>query len=181
MMDMGTYNAADYSTWAHMLDYALKLIPIRKLGAGLGCWIDSRTKGTWNVKPQSAIDRVCLLMNKSVDEIDMFVLRPTATPSPFPEPFWIPVLERYMGGGGCDAKVPAPLLSCPNATVGPRESWVNGGGEGCCTSHSLREDPSQPGRELHCDVECAQEECAAANMVWRPQNYSIHPYECCHS
>ena len=60
-------NAADYTTWdREQLSPALAQIPLTKLGAGLGCWIDSRTKGTWNVKPQSAIDRVCLLMNKSV-------------------------------------------------------------------------------------------------------------------
>jgi hypothetical protein len=63
-----------------------------------GCWIDSRTNGTWNLTPQSAVDRVCLLMNQSVEEIDMFILKPTATPFPFPEPFWIPVLEHYVGG-----------------------------------------------------------------------------------
>ena len=60
-------NAPDYTTWdREQLSPALAQIPLNKLGAGLGCWIDSRTKGTWNVKNQSAIDRVCLLMNKSV-------------------------------------------------------------------------------------------------------------------
>jgi hypothetical protein len=63
----GADNGADYSTWdREQLRPALAQIPLAKLGAGLGCWIDYRTNGTWNLKPQSAIDRVCLLMNKSV-------------------------------------------------------------------------------------------------------------------
>ena len=210
-------NAADYTTWdREQLGPALAQIPLSKLGAGLGCWIDSRTKGTWNVKPQSAIDRVCLLMNKSVrsllsdttgiiaqlplrsvalfssyarphsqsvafqvSEIDMFILKPSATP-PFPEPFWIPVLERYMAGGGCVAKIPAPLPTCPNASVGSRKSsWVPGGDAGCCTATSKRIDAN--GHPAHCNVTCAMAECAnAKGMVWRPENYSVHPYECCH-
>jgi hypothetical protein len=44
----------------------------------------------------------------------------------------------WCAGGGCAAKVPAPLPTCPNATVGPRNtSWEPGGDVGCCTWHTL--------------------------------------------
>jgi hypothetical protein len=108
----------------------------------------------------------------------MFILKPTHTPSPFPEPFWIPVLERYMAGGGCAAPIPAPLPSCPNATVGVPKSWLPGGDAGCCTAKSKR--VGADGHTSVCNVSCAMAECASAKMVWRPENYSVHSYECCH-
>eukprot|EP01048_Picozoa_sp_COSAG05_P009778 COSAG05_NODE_823_length_7122_cov_13.546917_6_plen_111_part_00 len=70
-------NAPDYTTWdREQLSPALAQIPLSKLGAGLGCWVDHRTRGTWNLKPQSASERVCLPMNKSVQVslVDAFVL-----------------------------------------------------------------------------------------------------------
>ena len=68
---------------------------------GLGCWIDSRTNNTWAVTPESAADRVCALMNHSVQEIDMFAInqgQATPTRPDSPEPFWIPQLEKFMTG-----------------------------------------------------------------------------------
>eukprot|EP01051_Picozoa_sp_SAG22_P015228 SAG22_NODE_1962_length_3242_cov_2.053452_2_plen_442_part_00 len=182
LMNMRTYNAPDYTTWARSaLSPALAQIPLSKLGAGLGCWVDSRTKGTWNLKPESATDRVCLLMNQSIPEIDMFILKPIGSPIPFPEPFWIPALERYVAGGGCEAKVPAPLPTCPNASVGAKNTtWEPGGDSGCCISSSRR--PVKTGLPpTRCDISCAKAECAAAGMIWKPENYSTHPYECCHT
>ena len=152
-------------------------LPRSVLGAGLGCWIDSRTNNTWSITPQSAIERVCMLMNQSVTEIDMFDLHQDLTQArnrQFPEPFWIPVLEKFMAGGGCDATFPRKP-SCPNATTGPANAWQAGDDAGCCVSSSNR------GQGAHCNITCAQAECAAAaGWKWRPENYSSHPYECCH-
>ena len=36
------------------------------------------------------------------------------------------------------------------------------------------------GGGVSCNTTCAQAECSAAGMVWRPENTSVHPYECCH-
>ena len=41
----------------------------------------------------------------------------------FPEPFWIPQLQKFTAGGGCEIVVPAAPV-CPNASVGPSNSWV---------------------------------------------------------
>ena len=54
-------------------------------------------------------------MNKSVAEIDVFLLQ-QGDPRPehnFPYPFWVTELEKFVGGGGCEAKVP-PVVHCPN-------------------------------------------------------------------
>ena len=176
LMNMRTYNAADFSGWARAaLVPALEQIPLDVLGAGLGCWIDSRTKNTWNILPESAQERICLLMNRSVQEIDMFILKQEASPgASFPEPFWIPQLERFVAGGGCDITLP-PAAVCPHASVGPNSSWVGGRDVGCCTSKSDR------GVGAHCNASCAEAECAAAHMIWRPENTKTHPYECCHA
>ena len=44
-------------------------------------------------------------MNHSVVEIDMFRLNPSSDPSAGPwlgeEDFWVPQLQKFMGGGGC--------------------------------------------------------------------------------
>jgi hypothetical protein len=73
-----------------------------------------------------------------------------------------------------DITVPPPP-TCPKASIGPAASWVYGRDPGCCTSKSFR------GTGMHCNVTCAEAECAKAKMVWRPENTSIHPYECCHT
>jgi hypothetical protein len=118
-----------------------------------------------------------MLMNQSVHEIDMFDLRqdPTQpTTKNFPEPFWIPVLEKFMAGGGCAATFPAKAV-CPNATTGPANAWASADDAGCCVSSSDR------GGGVHCNVTCAEAECAAAKgWKWKSENYSVHPYECCH-
>lgn len=76
-------NGRDYSHWAlTRLAPALRQVPLNKLGVGLGCWIGKDTEGTWNVKPESAKDRVCLLMNHSVQELDMFILRSVESRTP---------------------------------------------------------------------------------------------------
>lgn len=119
LMNMRTYNSGDFSGWANTaLMPALNDVPLDVLGVGLGCWVDSRTNGTWNVQPVSAKDRVCLLMNQSVQEIDMFILsqgkapgsKPGGYPVTFPEPFWIPELEKFVGGGGWCADAHPPLM-----------------------------------------------------------------------
>lgn len=58
--------------------------------------------------------------------------------------------------------------------VGASDAWMPGGdAPNCCTSSSNR------GAGAYCDLACAQSECAAAGMVWKPENYTVHPYECC--
>ena len=164
----------DYTAWVDGQLAPSLAVPRDVLAVGLGCWIDSRTNGTWNIKAQSATDRVCAIMNHSVQEIAMFLLRqgeqePAAN---FPEPFWIAPLQRFMAGGGCDARLP-DNITCPHASVGPPGSWGPGGDAGCCESSSRRAG------NVTCDEACAMAECAAAGMVWHPENYTVHPFECC--
>jgi hypothetical protein len=139
-MNMRTYNAASYVSWLEQLAPALAPgVPRASLGAGLGCWVEhastaasARSQGpgaagrrrlqpvpAWSLTAQSAKDRVCVLMNHSVREIDMFRLAPHESP-PFPEPFWIPALEKYMAeDSGCSMPVPpppppsGPAVGCP--------------------------------------------------------------------
>ena len=70
---------------------------------------------------------MCALANQSVQEIAMFEIR-QGDPrhghgTNFPEPFWLPQLEHFMSGAGCDADIP-PVLTCPRASVGPASSWT---------------------------------------------------------
>eukprot|EP00039_Didymoeca_costata_P014603 m.237650 g.237650 ORF g.237650 m.237650 type:complete len:435 (+) comp16057_c0_seq35:117-1421(+) len=174
IMNMGTYNSKSFEGWYYSLMTPALEVPRNKLGAGLGCWIDYRTNNTWAVTAISAEQRICVLMNQSVQEIDMFVLKQgnPVKEQNFPESFWIPNLERYMRGGGCIPDIPKPPV-CPNAIVGPANSWVPGDDQGCCISFGHR------GTNLTCNESCAQAECAKAKMYWKPENYSSHPYECC--
>ena len=74
---MYTYNSADYYEWCHQqLAPALATVPLDTLGIGLGCWVTPDLNNTWNTSPESAEDRVCKLMNESVQEIGMFELNP---------------------------------------------------------------------------------------------------------
>eukprot|EP00038_Savillea_parva_P011118 m.195216 g.195216 ORF g.195216 m.195216 type:complete len:454 (-) comp19427_c0_seq1:180-1541(-) len=164
IMNMATYNADGLRSWLYALQNALTS-PLATLGVGMGCWIDSRTNNTWSITPQSAVDRVCALMNASVTEIDMFDISPDKG---FPEPFWIPQLEKYMAGGGCPFTPPPPIV-CPQ----PSSAWHPGGPDGCCESSANR------GPGDNCNVTCAKDECAAAKMHWLPENFSSHPYTCC--
>ena len=121
---MYTYNSADYYEWATVqLAPALKTVSLEVLGVGLGCWVDSSLNQTWNLSPESAEERVCKLMNESVQEVAMFVLSQGVEGAPhqqFPEPFWIAPLERFMRGETCDAKVPrAPWISAISHTPPP--------------------------------------------------------------
>ena len=131
---------------------------------------------TWAGRFQAEA-RVCALANQSVEEIAMFEIR-QGDPrhghgTNFPETFWIPQLERFMSGAGCDADIP-PVLHCPTATVGPVQSWtVSASDGGCCEAHGYR----GPGET--CNASCAEKECATAHMFWKPENYSVHPYTCC--
>ena len=119
VMNMGTYNAHSYEEWVYSnLAPALDAHQTEKIGAGLGCWIDQRTNGTWSVTSESAKERICMLMNHSFQEIDMFVLKQGQEDpqSNFPEPFWIEQLELFMGGGGA-------TLSTLNALLAPTQQW----------------------------------------------------------
>ena len=177
VMNMHTYNAMSYEEWIYSrAEPATAVSPLDHLGMGLGCWIDDRTNGTWAVTAESAAQRICYAMNRSVQELAFFRLNQDATEpaKAFPEPFWIPQLERYMAGGGCELQLPKKTV-CPTATVGPPDSWYAGGdAPHCCISSAARAGGS------HCNKSCAQAECAATpDMHWQPENYSTHPYECC--
>jgi hypothetical protein len=146
----------------------------------IGCHVCVQAH-TWNLTPQAAEERICALMNHSVQELDLFILNqgeadPTRN---FPYAFWIPQLEKFMAGGGCP--LPAgTIVSCPAAGAGmPPNSWKPGGDPGCCQASYNR------GAGLSCNSSCAEAECLAAGKLpgeswsWRPENYSSHPYECC--
>jgi hypothetical protein len=180
LYSMYTYNSADYYEWVHQqLAPALATVPLDTLGVGLGCWVDPGLNHTWNLTPEAAKDRVCKLMNESVQEIGMFVLSQAVKGKPqltFPEPFWIAPLERFMQGESCNAKVPTPT-KCPATTVGKPDgpnAWHQGGyvsDWNCCTSGANR------GAGHSCNATCAQAECAATpGMHWRPLNIV---YTCC--
>eukprot|EP01047_Picozoa_sp_COSAG01_P031633 COSAG01_NODE_2252_length_8074_cov_37.778809_9_plen_310_part_00 len=188
-MNMRTYNAASYASWLEQLAPALAPgVPRASLGAGLGCWVEhastaasARSQGpgaagrrrlqpvpAWSLTAQSAKDRVCVLMNHSVQEIDMFRLAPHESP-PFPEPFWIPALEKYMAeDSGCSMPVPpppppsGPAVGCPALvrvcpTSVKRGVWalrvlsrVYAGLAACNLSRRSRVRPKQPVVEAPC-------------------------------
>ena len=170
LMNMKTYNAGSYSGWLSQLSPALDAgVPRDKLGAGLGCWVDSTTNNTWSTTAESAELRVCALMNASVPEIDMFRVAPEEN---WPEEFWVAQLERYMAGGGCDMP-PLPKSHCP------ADGWVDGGS--CCTltyggENKTNCEPKQTAEE------CAKWQCEESTTSinkWKPLNYSHNPYTCC--
>ena len=177
MMNMRTYNGISYEQWYYSnLAPALE-IKNNAVVSGLGCWVDHTIANTWSTSAISAEQRICMLMNQSVDEIAMFVLRQgQANPLlNFPESFWIPQLEKFMSNDkSCEAVIPK-RTKCPTASVGPPDSWILGGDPGCCESSAKRANGKI------CNENCAKKECASAGMHWRPENYSIHPYECCSS
>lgn len=156
---MTTYNAASLEQWEGYFVEAFNPTPIDKLGVGLGCWIDSQTNNTWSTTPESAEERMCRLMNASVVEIDMFRLLPEEN---WPEPFWIPQLEQYAKGMGCNLPPPPPPPACP-------KGFSPGGKPGCC----------QASWSSGCDETCARSECAAKGWVWQDTDPKHAPYECC--
>lgn len=174
LVNMQTYNGISYEQWFYSNLSPALAVKDNMVVAGLGCWIDHTIAKAWSTTAISAEQRICMLMNQSVNEIAMFVLR-QGQENPllnFPEPFWIPQLEKFMTEASCDAPLPN-RTKCPSAIVGPEDSWFLGGDPGCCESSSRR------GPGLYCNQECAKKECKTAGMYWKPENYSIHPYECC--
>jgi hypothetical protein len=145
VMNMGTYNAGNYQQWMSMLAPALD-VPRESLGVGLGCWVDSKTNGTWSTEAASAEARICALMNASVTELDMFLLDQSGRPrhpgvgwlyANAPEPFWVAQLEKFMSGGGCVPSL-SPIITCPAASVGPKDSWRPAADATCCESDGKR-------------------------------------------
>lgn len=182
---MYTYNSADYYEWVTVqLKPALETVPLNILGVGLGCYSDAALNGTWNLTPEAAEDRVCKLMNASVQEIGMFDLSQGTKDNPgqlFPPPYWVAPLQRFIRGEACNAKI-AVAPHCPNATVWPPlppgPAWKQGGYDNdwdCCTSGSSR------GAGRSCDAACAHAECLAAGMHWLPLNNSLFPFTCCNN
>ena len=177
-MNMRTYNGISYEDWYYtLLTPALAVGRPDIISTGLGCWVDHKLYNTWPTTAVSAEQRICMLMNHSVNEVAMFVLR-QGSQNPllnFPEPFWITNLEKFITGKSCNAVVPK-RTKCPAASVGPTDSWTPGGDPHCCISSSRR------GPNAYCNLDCAEKECSSdPGMVWKPENYSIHPYECCQS
>lgn len=178
LMNMRTYNGISYEDWYYtLLTPALAVGRPDIISTGLGCWVDHKLYNTWPTTAVSAEQRICMLMNHSVNEVAMFVLR-QGSQNPllnFPEPFWITNLEKFITGKSCNAVVPK-RTKCPAASVGPIDSWTPGGDPHCCISSSRR------GPNAYCNLDCAEKECSSdPGMVWKPENYSIHPYECCQS
>jgi hypothetical protein len=166
IMNMATYNAGNYDEWVSALGYALQA-PLQNLGVGLGVYTNTNTAHSWNTNASSAAERICALMNHSVNEVDIFDLQPPTAP----EHFWLAQLRKYKQGGGCDMKRPQKI-ACPNGRV--PGAWRPGGeGANCCESNARR-SPT-----IECNITCAQAECAASQGRWVPKNYSHHPFECC--
>ena len=139
IMNMRTYNGGWYEQWRESaLGPALDpRIPREKLAVGLGCYDVS---AGWHSTAESAMERVCALMNQSVVEIAMFALdagRPASPGRPAipaqPAHYWIPALEKYMAGGSCATTLP-DSAKCPAATVGLPTAWRPSEVKGCCES-----------------------------------------------
>ena len=98
---------------------------------------------------------------------------------------WIPQLQKFMSGGGCIPKPPAP----PPKDDCPAAGWTPCGpydcdNPGCCAvtfgmvNMSGCEDPSN--RQV-----CAQHQCLHSHtnvnhwVTW--DHHNRHPYTCCHS
>ena len=170
-------------------------VPRKSLGAGLGCWVEHTAANAsarrklqpvpaWSLSPESATQRICALMNHSVQEIDMFRVSPLEG---FPEPFWTPALEKYIAGGGCPMPIipppppPAPSgpsVGCPAMGWVPEQTPMPAKG-GCCTvlDADLKSCPKMTSHES-----CAKAECAASPnevKVWKPEDYKHHPFTCC--
>ena len=179
IINMNTYNSGSYERWLQQLAPALNSdIPREKLGFGLACYVDDATNNTWSVTEQSAKERICVAMNHSVNEIDMFRVAPELG---WPEEFWLPYLESFVSGAGCIP--PAPQKSnCP-----PFAGWLLGESQGyqtCCVLKSMNVDMSHcPDTNSTSSHEaCAKAQCQASNTSihqWTPLNYSHFPYTCC--
>ena len=117
-------------------------------------------------------------------------------PPEWPEPFWIPQLERFVAGGGCDVPPPpppsGPAVGCP-APGWIREHAVGSGSgsgsgavgspeaEGCCTLLSADLNRTGCGSPLSPE-RCAHQQCDDSPTkvkVWKPKDYNHHPYTCC--
>jgi hypothetical protein len=152
-MNMDTYNSASYEDWMRALAPAIAPeVPRSQLGAGLGCWIEhlaedeDENRGrrlqpvpAWSLSAESAEQRVCVLMNHSVVEIDMFRINP-GSPSAGPWlgqlEFWVPQLRKFMSGGGCVIPAAPPPPPSGPAVGCPASGWVRAetaGDAGCCT------------------------------------------------
>ena len=134
------------SRYEHSLTPALAPgIPRSKIGAGLGVWNGSDVQ-PWDLSAKSAEERICALMNHSFTELDMFILsQGSADPAKnFPYDYWIPQLEKFVGGGGCplpylDPDPMVPVGRCPSASAGmPKYSWLPGGETAGCESTTKR-------------------------------------------
>ena len=119
IMDMGTYNADSYEEWYYSkLAPALAAaapLPPGALGVGLACYNDSKNVGTWSVTPQAAEERVCMLMNRSVAEIDMFAISQGKRDSfaNWPPAFWVGLPSLLSPP--CSS--PSPLAPRPSLPV----------------------------------------------------------------
>ena len=98
-MNMRTYNAISYEEW-YFTELAPALAVGRQdvVGHGLGCYVDGATEDTWAVTAESAEQRICMLMNQSALELDMFQINMNGV-DVWPEPWWIAQLEKFLGGG----------------------------------------------------------------------------------
>lgn len=100
-------------------------------------------------------------------------------PPEWPEPWWIPQLEKFVAGGGCVPE-PPPQSHCPHD-----QGWTPCAGsgctrEGCCTMKYADVDLSKCSTTDH--EACAKQQCLASDTevnVWVPLDYKHHPYTCC--
>lgn len=158
ILDMSTYNAGSYSQWLSWFTPMTQAAPQGQIGVGLGCWVDSKTSGSWAITAESAEQRICSIMNESLVEVDMFRVLPSAN---WPEDFWIPQLEKFMAGGSCEPVLPEN--ECPQGFPSPNA-------DGCCEAHWAAD----------CALDCAKQRCEEYKQwEWQDLDYTSRPYTCC--
>jgi len=168
VMDMGTYSAGSYfEWWSYYKNLMSSQTPLNNLGVGLGCGPDF-VGDKWAVTAESVAQRICNLMNDSVVEIDMFDLFEGG--NTYPKEFWLPQLEKFVAGGGCE--VVPPVSQCPESFLGPNDDVL----EGCCTAL----------KPLDCEgslEECSKvpkQQCEAyKSWQWQDVDWTENPYTCC--
>ena len=101
LMDMDTYNADSLGQWEQLYAHALNWPAVPSVSMGLGCYLDTKTRGLWSASEQSAVLRTQRALHDGVPEISMFILEPdthSTNPPSWPEPFWWDVLRAYVTG-----------------------------------------------------------------------------------
>jgi hypothetical protein len=104
LMNMQTYHADSWEQWLTLFQWSTKpAIPRSVIAAGLQSSRGS-IMSAWDKTAEAAEKRICALMNYSFAEIGMYELQQGIQPPGinYPLEFWIPQLEKYITGEGCN-------------------------------------------------------------------------------